>query len=57
MWAPPTSADQTTSGLAAWMRWIAGAKLVTSSGKNSVPASDPPFSVTIFCIHLAVIWP
>ena len=34
MWAPPTSTDHTTSGLAAWILAMTGAKLLTSSGEE-----------------------
>ena len=57
MWAPPTSTDHTTSGLAAWIFAMTGAKLLTSSAKNSTAMSSPPASRIIFCIHFEVIWP
>jgi hypothetical protein len=42
MWLPPTSADMTKSGLAAWILVMAGPKSLTSSGKKSVASTSPP---------------
>jgi hypothetical protein len=57
MCAPPTSADHTKSGFAAWILEMVGPKLVTSSGKKSIAGTSPPFSVTYFFTHCEVIWP
>ena len=42
---------------AAWILAMTGAKLFTSSAKNSTAMSSPPASRISFCIHFEVIWP